>query len=151
MRSARREVDLGPNHLIFHSVADDTGGQYSLVEWDMAAPPAPGPPRHRHLDADEACYVLDGHLTIEIEGRPERELAAGAYALIPKGSWHVLANPGPGRARFLVILTPPGFEGYWMEQAALMAKRGGPLEAEEVAGLQRKYRMDAGGAVRRFE
>lgn len=145
------EARLGPNRLRFHSRGEDNGHTYALVEWEMAPPPAPGPPRHRHLDADEACYVLTGKLALEIEGSSVAELGPGDFSLIHKGKWHTLSNPGPEPARFLIILSPPGFEGYWAEQADRMARKGSPLDAEEVAELQTKYRMDAGGAVRRFE
>ena len=145
------EARLGPNRLRFHSRGEDNHRTYALVEWEMAPPPAPGPPPHRHLDADEGCYVLTGKLTLEIEGSSVAELRPGDFGLIPKGEWHTLSNPGPEPARFLVILSPPGFEGYWAEQADRMARKGGPLDPEEVAELQTKYKMDAGGAVRRFE
>jgi len=97
----------------------------------VAPPPAPGPPRHRHLDADEACYVLAGTLHLEVEGEPARKLEAGDYELIPRGTWHVLSNAGPDPARFLIILNPPGFEGYWAELAERMAQLGGPLDPDE--------------------
>lgn len=145
------DARLGPNRLRFHSRGADNHGGYALVEWEMAPPPAPGPPRHRHLDADEACYVLAGTLHLESEGEPAHKLEAGDYELIPRGTWHVLSNAGPDPARFLIILNPPGFDGYWAEQAERMAQVGGPLDPEEVAALQTKYKMDAGGAVRRFE
>ena len=53
-----------------------------------------------------------------------RELATGDFLLVPRGEWHGLANPGPERARFLVVLSPPGFEGYWAETAERLAARG---------------------------
>jgi quercetin dioxygenase-like cupin family protein len=144
-----RVAALGPNGLVFHT-DPKAQGAFAVVEWDMAAPPAPGPPPHRHLDADEACYVLAGQLVIEVHGE-RRELAAGDFLLVPKGEWHGLANPGPGRARFLVILSPRGFEGYWAETADRLAARGGPLDPAEVAELQARYLMDTAGATRRYE
>jgi mannose-6-phosphate isomerase-like protein (cupin superfamily) len=148
---SRKRVDLGPNHVVFHASGHDNGGRYALVEWDMAAPPAPGPPAHRHLDADEACFVLAGRLAMEAGGAME-ELQEGDFTLVPKGTWHSLANLGPGRARFLVILSPPGFEGYWAETAERLAARGGsPLDPMEAAELQARYAMETEGAVRRFE
>ena len=144
-----RAMSLGPNRLVFHT---DPGGRgaFAVVEWDMAAPPAPGPPPHRHLDADEACYVLSGRLLMAVHGQ-RHELTIGDFLLVPRGEWHDLANPGPERARFLVVLSPPGFEGYWAATAKRLAVRGGPLDPVEVAELQASYHMDTAGAVRRFE
>jgi quercetin dioxygenase-like cupin family protein len=143
-------ADLGPNRLTFHSRGEDNHGRYALVEWDMAAPPAPGPPPHRHLDADEGCYVLAGRLHTEVAGAA-RVLAPGDFLLVPRGTWHALANAGPDRARFLVILSPPGFDGYWAEMAARLAGPGTPPRPDEIAELQARFQMDAGGAARRFE
>ena len=144
-----RVSSLGPNGLVFHT-DPAARGTFALIEWDMAAPPAPGPPPHRHLDADEACYVLAGRLLIEVHGE-RRTLVTGDFLLVPKGEWHGLENPGPERARFLVVLSPAGFEGYWAETAERLAARGGPLDPLEVAELQARYQMDTAGAVRRYE
>ena len=111
---------------------------------------APGPPAHRHLDADEACDVLAGRLSLEVGGAME-ELQPGDFMLVPKGAWHSLANLGPGRAHFLVILSHPGFEDYWAETAERLAARGGSLSTMETAELQARHAMDPDGAVRRFE
>ncbi len=143
-----KKVALGPNELTFHVRDQDTRGAYSVVEWLMAPPPAPGPPRHIHKTEDEALYMVDGELDVTVEAQTTRA-KPGAYILVPKGVRHTVANPGPGRARFLVILSPPGYEGYWDEMSELM--KAGPLKPEAVLALQLKYNMDAGGQVRRFD
>lgn len=142
--------DLGPNRAVFSLSAEETGGRYSLTEFTMAPPPAPGPPPHIHEDADEAIYVLDGTLEMEI-GDERMTGSAGAVMLVPKGTLHALANPGPGLARMLIILSPPGYEGFWREMAELRAALGGPPDAEMTLTLQRKYHLSTGGDVRRFE
>jgi mannose-6-phosphate isomerase-like protein (cupin superfamily) len=126
----------------------DTGGRYSLTEWTMAPPPAPGPPTHVHEDANEAIVVLGGARVRQIG---EQTLAAkpDAVALVPQGVVHMLANPGPAPGRFLVILSPPGFEGYWRALAELLARMAGRPDPSDVLVLQRTYRM-AGAAARRF-
>ena len=143
-------ADLGSNRASFLLSGDETGGKYSLTEFTMAPPPAPGPPPHIHEDADEAIYVLEG--TLEM-GIGERKLtgAAGSVMLVPRGMLHSLANPGPSPARMLIILSPPGYEGFWREMAELRARRGGPPDPETVLALQRKYRLTTGGAARRFD
>ena len=142
--------DLGPNRAIFALSAEETGGRYSLTEFTMAPPPVPGPPPHIHEDADEAIYVLDGTLEMGI-GEQRMTGTAGALMLAPKGMLHALANPGPGPARMLIILSRPGYEGFWREMAELRAKLGGPPDAETTLALQRKYHLSTGGEARRFE
>ncbi len=142
-------VALGPNEVVFPLAGDETGGRLSLTEFVMAPPPAPGPPPHAHEDADETVYVLDGTLEMTIG---ERALTgtAGAVMFVPRGIFHGLANPGPGPARMLVILTPPGYEGFWREMAALQSRSGGPPSPDTVRALQRKYHLATAGAARRL-
>ena len=83
--------------------------------------------------------------------RPCRKLSAGAVMLVPQGTLHSLANAGPGPVRMLIILSPPGYEGFWREMAELRAALGGPPDAETTHALQQKYHVNTGGEVRRFE
>jgi quercetin dioxygenase-like cupin family protein len=145
-----RAGDLGPNRAIFTLSGNETGGQYSLTEFIMAPPPAPGPPPHIHEDADEAIYVLEGTLEMAI-GEQRVTGSTGSMMLVPRGNLHALANPGPGPARMLIILSPPGYEGFWREMADLRAKLGGPPDAETTLMLQREYHLSTGEAARRFE
>lgn len=144
------EAELGPSRATFPLSGDETGGRYSLTEFTMAPPPAPGPPPHIHEDADEAIYVLEGTLEMGI-GEQSLIGSAGSVMLVPRGTLHSLANAGPGPARILVILSPPGYEGFWREMAELRAKLGGPPDPETVLGLQRKYHLATGGQARRFD
>lgn len=141
---------LDPNRAVFALSGDETGGKYSLTEFTMAPPPVPGPPPHIHEDADEAIYVLEGTLEMGI-GEQRVTGTAGAVMLVPRGKLHSLANPGPGPARMLIILSPPGYEGFWREMAELRAALGGPPDAETTLALQRKYHLSTSGEARRFE
>lgn len=143
-------AQLGPNHATFPLTGEDTGGVFSLTDFTMAPPPAPGPPPHIHEDADEAVYVLEGTIEMGVEDAVMTG-SAGSVMLAPRGSVHSLSNGGTEAARFIVVLTPPGFEGFWREIAELQAHLGGPPDAETVVALQRKYHMTTGGEVRRFE
>jgi quercetin dioxygenase-like cupin family protein len=60
--------------------------------------------RHVH-SFEEALYVLAGELLLELDGRVHR-LHRGDYALIPLGTWHVLANTGREQVRWLAVNTP---------------------------------------------
>ncbi len=147
---AAERVALGANEVVFTLRGDETGGRLSLTEFAMAPPPAPGPPPHAHEDADETVYVLDGALEMSI-GERVMTGAAGAVMFVPRGVFHGLANLGPGSARMLVILTPPGYEGFWREIAALQSRPGGPPDPETVRSLQRRYHLTTDGAARRFD
>jgi quercetin dioxygenase-like cupin family protein len=87
--------------------SEQTGGRVAVVELTVPAG-WPGPPLHHH-DFDEAFYVLDGALTFQVS--EERHTAGpGTLAFAPRGSHHTLANLGAEPARYLLIITPGGFE-----------------------------------------
>src|SRR5918912_1528660 len=84
-------AELGPNRATFPLHGAATGGTYSLTDFRMAPPPAPGPPPHVHEDADEAVYVLEGEVEMGI-GDQKLVGSAGAVMLVPKGTLHSLTN-----------------------------------------------------------
>lgn len=61
--------------------------------------------RHVH-SFEEALYLLDGELVMEIDQRVHR-LVAGDYAVIPIGTHHTLVATPTLRARWLSLNTPP--------------------------------------------
>jgi len=68
---------------------------------------APGGWIARHVHAfEEALYLLDGELILEIDRRVHR-LGAGDYALIPLGTLHTLAADAAHPPRWLSVNTPP--------------------------------------------
>ena len=143
-----KSVSLGANLVTFLARREDTAGIYSLTEFTVAPPPTPGPPLHIHKDAHEAMYILEGELQVTLGERTMRA-PAGSFVYVPKGMPHTLANPGPLPAKILIILTPPGYEGYWEEMAQHLATGNAPDPAL-VFSLQQKYHLETGGQVRQF-
>ena len=94
---------------------EETDGVVSLVlnELDSGWP---GPPLHRH-DFDEAFYGLDGELTCHL-GDELVTAAAGQMVFAPRGAAHTLANRSDAPARYLLVITPAGFERYFSALAA---------------------------------
>src|SRR3984893_15989097 len=82
---------------------------FVIAEWQDAGGPAGPPrliaPRHVHHRDDEAWYVLEGTLHVQV-GEDEVEARAGAGVFVPRGTPHTYWNPGPGRVRYLLIMTP---------------------------------------------
>jgi quercetin dioxygenase-like cupin family protein len=66
----------------------------------------PGGWLNRHVHSfEEALYVLEGDLLLEVDGRVHR-LSAADYALLPIGIWHTLGNAGDKPVRWLAVNTP---------------------------------------------
>jgi mannose-6-phosphate isomerase-like protein (cupin superfamily) len=82
---------------------------FVIAEWQDAGGPADPPrliaPRHIHHHDDEAWYVLEGTLLLQA-GENEIEARAGSAILVPRGTPHTYWNAGPGRLRYLLIMTP---------------------------------------------
>ena len=77
----------------------DTAGAYCVMEHLLT--PAANPPRHVHEDEDEALYVLEGELELEVDG--EVVLATpGTFAFAPSGRPHAFRVLTPS-ARMLVL------------------------------------------------
>jgi mannose-6-phosphate isomerase-like protein (cupin superfamily) len=81
---------------------------FVVAEWQDPGGP-PGPPRliaplHLHRRDDEAWYVLEGSLLVQV-GNQVIEARAGSGVLVPKGTPHTYWNPSPGVARYLLVMT----------------------------------------------
>lgn len=144
-----RAVSLGPNRVTFLVGGEQAAGRYSLTEFAAAPPPAPAAPVHIHHDADEAIYVLDGEFQVTLDGQ-QIGVSAGAFVFVPRGIPHTIANVGAAVGKMLVLLTPPGFEGYWNEMSQLLQRSDGPPDGAVVLALQHKYHMDTAGQARQF-
>jgi quercetin dioxygenase-like cupin family protein len=56
--------------------------------------------KHTH-PGEEVGYVLEGTVTVEVEGKAPVVLNAGGAFLIPNGTVHNARNTGPGAAKVL--------------------------------------------------
>ena len=92
--------------------ADETGGQYSLIE--AAVPPGLGSPWHIHPDEDEWFYCRAGEFTVYV-GDQRLTLTAGGFAFGPKGVPHTFIG-GPQGGKML-FGAGPKFEGFLREIA----------------------------------
>lgn len=83
---------------------------FVLAEWsdDGSHPDLPIAPPHRHLDEDEAWYVLAGRLIVRI-GDDDLEAAAGTAVFGPRGVPHSYRNPDPAPCRYLIVMQPKTF------------------------------------------
>jgi len=89
-----------------------TGGAFYLHEGIV--PPGGGPPPHCHSREDEGFYVLDGTLTLYVEGR-RMDVPRGSFVWAPRGQRHRFANESDAPVRMLVMAFPAGIEGMFRE------------------------------------
>lgn len=91
-----------------HVDGERSGGAYSLSE--TLAAHGNMPPLHVHRRNDETFYVLEGDVRLFV-GNCEVSLVAGQAAFAPRGVPHTYRVESD-RARWLVINSPAGFEGF---------------------------------------
>lgn len=81
---------------------------FVIAEWRDPGGPAGPPrliaPRHLHQNDDEAWYVLEGALCVEV-GKEKVEAHAGSAVFVPRGTPHTYWNPGPDPVRYLLVMT----------------------------------------------
>ena len=81
------------------------GTQFVVVEW--TAPPDPDwiAPLHRHHQCDEAWYVLEGQLELQVDGQLI-SATTGDLVWAKAGESHTYRNSGSAATRYLLIMTP---------------------------------------------
>jgi quercetin dioxygenase-like cupin family protein len=104
-----------------------TGGAFSQVE--TVDPRGTATPLHVHHNEDEAFYVLEGAVSVFVDG--ERiELSQGAFALVPRGVPHSYLVTSDV-ARMLVTFSPAGFDEAFVD-LGVDAAHGAEAPADEV-------------------
>jgi len=94
-------------HLELHFLLDseDTNKQLVMFEAVFPAGSKVAVPPHFHKNVDEIVYVLEGKVTVTINGK-EEVISAGSCCFIPRGMVHHLGNRTNKKARALGLITP---------------------------------------------
>jgi quercetin dioxygenase-like cupin family protein len=143
--------DEGPSFWILDllgyakATGEQTGGMFSLVE--ALCPPGYATPLHIHYLADEAVYVLDGHLNFFSGGR-QVAAARGSYVYQPRGIAHGFRVLGKLPARILCLTVPAGADqGLLSEPSPLCLLGPAALELETLAELAARHKIDILGPL----
>jgi len=121
------------------SAADN--GAYALIEHTLG-PGLIGAPPHRHTREDECSYVLEGTLTVWREGVVTVAGPGGVIAK-PRGEWHTFWNAEQEPVRFLEVIAPGAFAGYFRELGALFAAAAGELpDVAAIVGTAAHYGLE---------
>ena len=112
---------------VIKATAADTGGLMTIVEVTEA--PGTEAPLHVHHREDEAFWIREGDVTIQV-GDEIIEAHAGDYAFGPRDIPHRY-TVGPADCRMLFICTPGGFEGLVREMSVPAASRTLPPASDQ--------------------
>lgn len=103
----------------------ETNGRFELLE--ERRPMGTGPVPHVHREREEAFYVVEGRYRFW-RADEELEVGPGEVVLVPRGTrHHFLALGDP--CRTLIIVSPPGLEGFFRRMGELIDAGRDPLEA----------------------
>jgi quercetin dioxygenase-like cupin family protein len=96
-----------------------------------------GIPIHRHLQMDEAFYVLEGS-GVFILNDVRHPFEKGATIFIPQNSWHGFANPDR-ELLLLWIMSPAGLDGFFRDTCSPPGVPPKQLTREQINEIARKY------------
>jgi mannose-6-phosphate isomerase-like protein (cupin superfamily) len=135
---AQKKYTARGSVMMFKALAELDDGDLSLMERTLP-PGGRRPPPHRHTNCSEAYFVLDGRVSVIIEGE---ELVVGpeGFVLVPRGTAHTFGNAGEEEARLLVIHAP-AMDAYFANLHELW-NRGDPPSPEEERALMARFGME---------
>ena len=124
----------------FLATGDDTNGAYALIH--ALVPPGGGPPPHIHRREDEAFYILEGELSLQVDGQSISG-TTGAWITLPKGTLHAFKNTGSSPAKMLILVNPSGLERYFAEVGhATQEESVTPAAIEKLLAVAPKYGLE---------
>lgn len=132
--AAVRTYSARGSEMMFKAIAASADGDLSLMERSLP-PHGRQPPPHRHTTCSEAYFVLDGEVSVDIDG-VEHTLGPRAFALVPRGIAHTFGNGSDTEARLLVIHAP-AMDAYFAELHTLWHSDNPPSREEEIALMAR--------------
>lgn len=116
----------------FRIGGEQTNGQLAIVEHPF--PVGALVPPHIHTREDEFSIVTAGEIGFR-SGSDEVVLGPGGYITKPRGELHTMWNAGLVEARMIEVITPAGFERFFLELAeAFEAGAPDPAALETLAG-----------------
>lgn len=121
---------------IFIKVGSATGSA-SLALGTQQVTAGAGIPIHRHLEMDEAFYVLEGN-GVFILNDARHSFDKGGTIFIPRNSWHGFANPDH-ELLLLWVVTPAGLDGFFRETCNPPGVPPKQLTREQIHAIARKY------------
>ena len=130
---------LQKDYATFLETSEETGGDRTLIEIEVA--PGGGNAPHYHKTYDEHFEVIEGQLEVLV-GRETRTLRPGERAVAGRNVLHRFRNPTDTPTKFLVELRPghAGFEkavkaGYGLAADGLTNPTGVPKNPYHLAVL----------------
>jgi quercetin dioxygenase-like cupin family protein len=99
-----------------------------------------GIPVHRHLEMDEAFYILGGSGTVLLNDTPHA-CETGGTIFIPRLTWHGFQNPDH-ELTLLWITSPTGLDGFFRETCSAPGEPPKHFTHEQINQIALKYKTE---------
>ncbi len=136
-------LDLGNFEAVVLADAAHTDGAFSLLRTQQE-PPGFGPPLHKHHDAAEAFYVLEGEYLMILEDRRE-VCPAGSFVYVPRVVPHTFQVTSSTPGMKLNLFAPAGMVGFFEDLATAEAE--GTATPELLDEIAARHHMEIVGPV----
>jgi mannose-6-phosphate isomerase-like protein (cupin superfamily) len=136
-------LDLGNFKAEVLASADQTSGEFSLL-MTQCEPPGFGPPMHRHRDAAEAFFVVDGEYLMFLDER-QQLCPPGTFVYVPRGVPHTFQVTSPGPGKKLNLFSPAAMVGFFEDLAT--AEAAGTATPELLDQIAERHDMEVLGPV----
>lgn len=123
---------------------EETGGRVAVIH--HLAPKGSGSPLHVHHRENEWFYVLEGELTIWVDGQVNRA-PAGSFVFGPQDTPHTFTVSSADDARFLLVTEPAGFEAFMRTcaepaQSLTLPPPSEPPDLQQMTAIASQYGID---------
>lgn len=128
----------------FKVTGKESNGSFTVI--DQTIQPQGGPPPHIHRKEDEAFYILEGRFSF-LFGDQLKEMEAGSFVYIPKGTLHTFKNISDQPGKLLVVITPAGLEEFFYAVGTPATDLNNPPDfdpaiIDKILLLSRDYQME---------
>lgn len=138
-----RRLDLGTFEAVVLASGDDTDERFALLR-TQREPSGFGPPLHRHLDAAEAFFVLEGDYAIFL-GAEQHRCPPGSFVYVPRAVPHTFQVISSTPGMKLNLFTPAAMLGYFEELSE--AARSGDLDESVLDEIAARSQVEVLGPV----
>lgn len=138
-----RLLDLGNFQAVVLADGADVSGELTVLQ-TQNEPPGFGPPLHRHRDAAEAFFVLEGEYLMFLDDE-EHRCPPGAFVYVPRNVPHTFKVSSKGSGRKLNLFTPAAMVGFFEELAA--AESSGTATPSALDEIATRHSMEVLGPV----
>jgi quercetin dioxygenase-like cupin family protein len=124
--------------------SETTNGVWTLLE-STIEPHFGGFKFHTHQRTIETFYMLEGTLRFQLDEQTI-DVGSGSMLVITPGTWHTYSNPTDVSARYLLLVTPGGFEKFLEGLAEMLQAEaaGTPIDTAKLNALAAQYDATVG-------